>query len=210
MFEIDLLKGQGIPIKSRRGGLVVLCAAFSVPLIVLLLMYVQYIVNSSEMRKIDQRINERERNMQILADVVRERDRIERECKLLHSCLVDVSKSIKTNVQWSELVRQIIDAVPRSMLLSKLNVKVDSASKTVTGPNNETRTVSYAVKTLQMSICGDSKVDNGPAVKEFMRALSSSKDLKDRLDSSRMTGQQVENLHSVEMMRYDIDCAFKP
>ena len=46
MFTIDLLKGQGIPIKSRPEGIVIAAVTLAVPIIIAVIIFSFYLNNS--------------------------------------------------------------------------------------------------------------------------------------------------------------------
>ena len=56
MFTIDLLKGQGIPIKRRPWGVAIAALAFVVPILVAMVMFGFYISNGIVIRVTKQEI----------------------------------------------------------------------------------------------------------------------------------------------------------
>ena len=71
MYTIDLLKGHGIPIRSRRGGLLIIIATVAVPLIIAMVMYSQYLLNNIDINRMEISLKDRDKKIVQMADSVK-------------------------------------------------------------------------------------------------------------------------------------------
>jgi hypothetical protein len=212
MYTIDLLKGHGIPIRNRRGGLLIIIATIAVPLIIAMVMYTQYLLTRIDSERADVTIRDRDKQIAKMADAVKSLASLERQNVTMGDCLSDVSVAIGKNMQWSPILRLIVENMPATTQLHKLDVSLVQLSKQVPDKADPKRLVNvpYASRTLRISLHEFSKSDNGEGVHAFIRKMRTSSVLADKVDDIRIAAQEREKVQGVEVTRYDIDCVFKP
>jgi Tfp pilus assembly protein PilN len=211
MYTIDLLKGQGIPIKHRRGGSLFLFVTFVVPLIAVSLLYFNYVMNRTTILIDQSKIEILDKNIAKLKPALEAKALVEAQCADMRVCLGDTTKVVGRNQQWSDVLLTMVEEMPPAMLLSKLDVRVNATTKQVPDRSdpNKLRTAAQTQRTLQISLMGDRRVDNIESVRSFIESLREAPVFAQRVDDIRLVGQEVDKLRDREMMRYDIDCVFK-
>ena len=212
MYTIDLLKGHGIPIRSRRGGLLIIIATVAVPLVIAMVMYSQYLLNNININRMEISLKDRDKKIAQMADSVQALASLEQQNATMQDCLTDVGTSIGRNVQWSPILRLLVEKMPVTTQLSKLDVSLVQISKQVPDRTDPKRMVNvpYASRTLRISLHEFSKSDSGEGVHAFINTLKGSSVLASKVEDIRIAAQEREKVQGVEVTRYDIDCIFKP
>lgn len=212
MYKIDLLKGHGIPIRNRRGGLLIIIATVAAPLIIAMVMYSQYLLNNIDINRMEISIRDRDKKIAQMADAVKALASLERQSVTMRDCLADVGTAIGRNVQWSPILRLIVENMPPSTQLSKLDVSLVQASKQVPDKTDPKRMVNvpYASRSLRISLHEFSKSDNGEAVHAFISKLRTSNVLVNKVEDIRIAAQEHDKVQGIEVTRYDVECVFKP
>ena len=211
MFKIDLLKGQGIPIKSRPEGIAIVAATFATPVIVAIVMFGVYLSNSIAMSVQKQEIVRCEKEIDKLSDAVNLQKAFEKEKDIINTSLSEVKSSIGRCVQWSGILVTLAKNVPDSVLLTRLETKQNSVRKKVARKDDPGKTTdtTVPVRILQMTVNGRQNSDSDKSVREFRDKLRFSDLLKSRLDDIRVS-QGFDNRGDQDVLTYDIDCVFKP
>ena len=101
MFTIDLLKGQGVPLKSSPGGIAITAVTIAIPLYVLLIMIGLYANDVSYMSVKEQEITRCQSEIDRLSDVVSQHESLEKQRVIYRNCLSEVSSSLGKYIQWS-------------------------------------------------------------------------------------------------------------
>jgi Tfp pilus assembly protein PilN len=211
MFTIDLLKGQGIPIKSGPWGLVIAVMAFIVPILVAMVMLGFYLVDRIVISEKKQAIVNYERYIDKLSDAVKLQESFEKEKNSINSCLSEALSSVGKHTQWSPVLATVVENMPDSMVLTRLEVKQRSATKKVPQKEDPNKMIDVGVpaSTLQMSVSGRSQANNDKAVKDFKDRLRLSALLAPKLEDI-IISQKSDTFEGQDVVSYEIDCIFKP
>ncbi len=211
MFTIDLLKGQGIPIKKKPWGAAIAALAFAVPFFAAVAMLGYYFSNRIVIKVARQEIVNYDKNIQALSDAVELQGSFEEEKEKISKCLSEVSSSIGRQTQWSPILATVVEKIPHSMVLTKLAVKQRAVKKSVPDkkdPKKKT-TISVQANTLQMSISGRPQANNDKSVKDFMDSLRFSAVLAPKIEDI-VVSQEADIFEGQDVVSYDIDCIFRP
>jgi len=211
MFTIDLLKGEGIPIKSRPEGTAVAATTFAVPILVAVVILGFYLSDKFVISVKKQEIVNYEKHINTLSDAVKLQKSFEEEKNNINGSLTEVSSSIGRYTQWSPVLATVVKNMPDSMILTRIEVKQHSVKRKVPKKDDPEKMVdiSVPVKTLQMSVSGRPQADNDKAVKDFKDRLRSSASLASKLEDIRVS-QKSDTLEGQDVVSYEIDCIFKP
>ena len=211
MFTIDLLKGQGIPIRSGPWGVVIAAMAFAVPIFVAMVMLGFYLGDRIVISEKKQAIVNYERYINKLSDAVKLQESFEKEKNNINSCLSEASSSAGKHTQWSPILATVVENMPDSMVLTRIEVKQRSANKKVPKKEdpNKMADVSVPASTLQMSVSGRSQANNDKAVKDFKDSLRLSALLAPKLEDI-IVSQKSDTFEGQDVVSYEIDCIFKP
>jgi len=210
MFTIDLLKGQGIPMKSSPRGMAIAVVTVVVPFTVAIIMSGLYLdgrivisIQKQDTAKYEMIINK-------LSDAVELQESLEKEKTAYGVRLLEVKSSINRYIQWSPVLVTLVENMPNSVRLTGLEVKQHSVRKKVPKKDNPQEMIekNVPVKILRMSVSGSPQYNCDKAVKDFRDSLLSSAFLGPRLENIGVS-QESETLEGRDIASYEIDCVFK-
>ncbi len=211
MFKIDLLKGQGVPLKSSSGGIAITAITIAVPLYVLIMMFGFYTNDIAYISIKEQQVVRCQSELDKLSDAVKLQESLEKEKILYGACLSEVKSSIGKYVQWSPVLVTLVENMPNSVMLTELEVRQDSVRKKVPRKDNpqEMVDVSVPINIMRMSVSGGPQYDCNKEVRDFQEHLQSSAFLGPKLENI-VVSRESETLKGRNVASYEIDCVFKP
>lgn len=211
MFTIDLLKGQGIPMKRKPWGVAIAAMAFTIPILVAMTMFGFYLSNKIVIRVTTQEMVSYEKNIETLSGAIERQKSLEAERSEINSCLSEALSSIGRHTQWSPILMTVVENMPDSVVLTRLEVRHRTASKKVRQKDDPSKVKEVLVpaSTLQMSVSGRPQANNDKAVKDFKDRLRLSDLLASKLEDI-VISQKADIFEGQEVVSYDIDCIFKP
>jgi hypothetical protein len=210
MFTIDLLKGQGVPMKSSPGGIAIIAISAVVPIIVAIIMFGFYLEDNALASVSEQEIVRCQTEIEKLSGAVELYKSLENEKILYGNCLLEVKSSISKYIQWSPVLVTMVENMPDSVMLTGLEVRQESLRKKVPRPDNPQEMVekSVPIRVLLISVSGNPKYNCGKAVMDFQDSLRSSAFLGPKLESIGYS-QESETLKGQDVASYEIKCVFK-
>jgi Tfp pilus assembly protein PilN len=211
MFTIDLLKGQGIPMKRKPWGVAIAAMAFTIPILAAMTMFGFYLSNRIVIRVTRQEMISYEKNIETLSGAMETQKALEAEKNNINSCLSEALSSIGRHTQWSPILMTVVKNMPDSVVLTRLEVRHRQATKKVRQKSDPSKVteVSVPANTLQMSVSGRPQANNDKAVKDFKDHLRFSELLALKLEDIKIS-QKADIFEGQEVVSYDIDCIFKP
>jgi len=211
MFKIDLLKGQGLPLKSSPGGIAIFAITIAIPLYILIIMFGFHVNDKTYMSIKEQEIGRCQSGIDRLSKAVKLQESLEKEKILYDACLAEVKSSIEKYVQWSPVLVTMVENMPNSVMLTELEVRQDSVRRMVPKPDNPQEMIesSVPVNILHMSISGGPQYDCNKEVRDFQDRLQSSAFLGPKLENI-VVSRESETLKGRDVASYEIECVFKP
>jgi len=211
MFTIDLLKGQGIPDKSKPGGLVILTLAGIVPIVLGMIMFILYMNHDVAASAKEKEIARLEVEISRFSGAVKAKNAMEEEKSTYRKCLSEVKSSTCKNTQWSPVLTTLVENIPESVVLTSLEVSHDSVRKKVPKKDDPKKKmeVSVPVRVLRVSVTGGHQGNCDRIVKEFIDRLWASDSLGPRLEKIGHSQRYVEH-DGKQLVSYEISCLFKP
>jgi Tfp pilus assembly protein PilN len=212
MFEIDLLKGRGIPPRRGPETLAVVAVTVMVPIVAAMLVLGVYLSRSVSIATKQQEIANYEAKIVKLADALKLQKWFDEEQKTINGCLSEVSASIGTHTQWSPVLVTLVENLPSSMVLTKLDVETRSVKKKAPKSNDAKKKaadISVPVRTLHMSVSGNPNQNHDSDVRDFKDRLRFSELLGPKLEEIRVS-QKTGILEGQDAVSYEIECIFKP
>ena len=209
MFTIDLLKGQGIPMRVTLQAVAVVAAAALFPVIVGIAVFVYYTDTSVTLSVQQQQLAGYRAKTSKLSDDVVHKETLESEISDNRSCLSEVNSLAVTHYQWSPILATLVECMPESLVLRTLEVKDRSVKKEIQDPQNQhmVKEILVPAKTLVMNV----QVASGPdsdAVEELQDKLYGS-DVLGPMVENIVVSRQTEELDGRSVTSYDIDCLLR-
>jgi Tfp pilus assembly protein PilN len=211
MFTIDLLKGRGIPPRSRPENIAAAVTAFAAPVIVAIIMFGCYISDSINISIQKQKIANYNAKIDELSDAANLQKAYEKEKLAVNGCRSDIAVALDRYTQWSPVLMAVVESLPDSVMLTKLEVKQQIVRRKVPQKNDSKKMldVSVPTRTLQINVSGSPQNDCDRAVKDFRDRLRASQAMGSRLDDI-VVSQKFDTLQGQNAVSYEIDCVFKP
>jgi len=211
MFTIDLLKGQGRPVRTKPQGVAIFVATFAVPVLVAILMTGYYVRNKVTVSVLTQNLTSLDTQTQRLADALKLKGAYEKDKAAINGCLADVSSSIRRHIQWSPVLAALVENLPDSLVLTTLEVKQSSIKRKVPVKNDPTKKVdaTVTVRTLKVRVSGSPSYNCDLEVRAFRDRLRASQFLGPKLEDIVIASQGHDTLDGHDVVCYDIDCIFK-
>ncbi len=211
MFTIDLLKGQGIPIKSRPEGIAIVAIALAVPLIAAMVM-IGYFTHSKVVMSIQkQRMLSYQTKAKQLSSALDIQKAFESEKKGINVCITEASASIERHSQWSRTLVGLVENLPSSLVMTELSVKQRSVRLKVPKADDPKKTIDITVpaRTLQINVSGRADNNLDEQIRDYRNAIRSFPLLEQKLKDVRVS-QGSGTLDDEEVVSYEVDCIFKP
>ena len=211
MFTIDLLKGQGIPPKSRPEGIAVGVVIFAVPVIVAIVILGVYLTDNISLSTQKRELADYEKRVDKLSDALELKKSFEKQRATINEVLAEVSSSIGRHMQWSDVLVDIVENMPDSMILAELEAKQNMVRRKVAKDGNaETKVdVMVPLRTLSITVSGKSEYNCDRAVRDFSDRLRVSKVLGPKLEDIRVSKSNLGRRKEKNLVSYQIDCVFK-
>jgi len=209
MFTIDLLKGQGIPIKSRPGGAAFVAMIIAVPIIITMIMFGDY-VRCNIMLNTQQRFFDN-----IETDIIKYsqarifQENAKRWIEETNECLEEASDIISHQIQWSPVLEVLARNMPVKLVLSELSLRTEVDNREVPrrdDPSKKT-TIPFPKRILTITFYGKLNSVSDRQALGFLKALSTSEFLNHKVEGIRMISQTADIKNNA--MQYTIECVFK-
>ncbi|MBN1795554.1 MAG: hypothetical protein JW804_02675 [Sedimentisphaerales bacterium] len=210
-YTIDLLKGQGIPAKSRPEGIVAMVITAAVPFVIALSMIGIYLsakviigIHKSEIANYERKIEEFSDRMITYKNKCQQKAELQRY-------LSETSEVIDKHNQWSVILVTIVENMPDSLVLNRLSVNENKVRVTVPDKKNPDKKKQLMVpsRTLSMILQGSSSAETDRAVKEFRKRLQLSSVLGPKVEDIPVS-QKVDEENNQKIISYEMKCIFKP
>ncbi|RKY24970.1 MAG: hypothetical protein DRP62_02465 [Planctomycetota bacterium] len=211
IFRIDLLKGRGIPAKTRPVGLAITSVTFAVPVIIAIAMLGSYLHDRITISVQRQATANYEEKIDELFDAVEVCKSFEKTRDIINDCLSEVSSSIIRHTQWSPVLATIAKNIPDSAALTGLEVRRHFVKRRTGGEDAaaEAAEITVPVNRLQMDVIANSRWDGDGAVRDFRERLRFSSILGPKLEDIRVS-QKTDTFNGRDVVSYKMDCIFKP
>jgi Tfp pilus assembly protein PilN len=211
MFTIDLLKGRGVPAKSRPRNIAIGAAAVVAPIIIAIAMSGFYFRDKVAISIKKDAIANYKTKIAGMSDVIELQKSFDQQKKTYNNCLSEVSDNLDRHTQWSPVLVTLVKNMPESVILTSLDVKQRSTKIKVPKKDDPKTMIDAAVplRTLQMTVVGKPQSNSDEAIRDYSERLRSSSLLGPRLENIRIA-QGVAKLKEEEVTSYQIDCIFKP
>ncbi|MBN2138926.1 MAG: hypothetical protein JW720_14045 [Sedimentisphaerales bacterium] len=211
MFTIDLLKGEGLPEKTKAGSMAVVAAATAIPMVVAIAMFGIYLHNRITV-SIQSRAAVRYKNRALdLSDAVAKQKALERDKAAYGVCLSEVRDAIGRHTQWSGIMATLVEEMPKSVVLTALEVKERSIRLKVPIKEDPARTrdVTVSAPVLRMDVVATPQSDVDKDIRDFKDSLLASAAVGPKLENITFN-QRADTLNGLEVVSYEINCLFKP
>jgi Tfp pilus assembly protein PilN len=210
-YTIDLLKGEGLPIRSRPGGIAFACLVVIVPFLAAF-GAVSFHMDCDVVIAIQkQQAYRLATAVEALSGAVQKRDALEKEKAEASLVLSDVQTALGRHNQWSPTLASLAENLSDALIMTKLEAREDTVRIKVPAKDDPTKKVdaSVPVRALKICVCGKDAESSSEAVRRFQESLRSSPAIGPMLDTVTVS-QDATMLEGHEAVFYELNCVFKP
>ncbi len=211
MFKIDLLKGEGVPMRSRPGGILFACTVIAVPLIVGIAMVGIGLEHNVALSIQKQQLAKIQGVIGTLSDALEQKHAMEAQKTIYTQLLSDIKTSLKRHTAWSPVLVTLAQAMPQELVLTKLEAQQEFVRRQAPAKNDPGMMIEVMVpiRTLAINVCGQDGNASYKAVRTLQDHLKSTPALGSRLDSVTVS-QGSGTLNGQDVVSYELNCVFKP
>jgi Tfp pilus assembly protein PilN len=209
-FTIDLLKGQGLPLRSSPAGIAVTVISAALPVLMAIVTAGLYMHNKGAISKKEKEITELTVKIDGMSETVELQKALEQEKNHYGVCLAEVQSSIERFNPWSPVLTTLVENMPESVILTELRVEQEIVKKKVPDKENPKKMndIDTFVTTMRVTVSDSSRSNSDEAVKEFRDFLCSSPLLGPRLEKVGVSKESGTHAGQ-DVVYYLIDCVFK-
>jgi len=211
MFTIDLLKGQGIPAKSRPESIAVTALTAVIPLVIAIVMISLYLTNSVVIDVKKQELAAIEKKIADLAEDLDTYTKSQRQKSAVEKRIMETAQAIGSYQQWSDILVTIVENMPDPLVLEQMSVSTRTEKIKVPDEKNPGKQVEKVVpvRTMHLTLGGEAKDVSDHLVTQFRELLQRSHTLGPKLQDIPVS-QHVETRDEQEVVTYEMKCIFKP
>ena len=211
MFTIDLLKGEGIPARSRPEYIVAIAIAIIVPVAIATAMLGIYLSNRVVINIQKREISNYDQKIAGLSDAMRMHRSYEQQKSTIKQRISETAGAINAHEQWSDILVTVAHNVPESLILRRIAVEQRTAKVKIPDFENPQNKVEKMVpaRTLKLTLGGIAGEVSDQAVKNFRDRLRFSSVLGPKLEDIPVS-QKVDVVDGKEVITYEMRCILKP
>jgi hypothetical protein len=210
VYTVDLLRGEGIPIRSRPSGIAFACLLVTIPLGVGIAMAGAYFDHRVTLSVQSQELTKVQRTVGAMSGALERKRSLEQRKIGAGRCLVDVKTALTGHTQWSPVVAALVESLPDGLVLTKLEARSEFIRVRVPSPSDPNTMIDTSVpaRTLAVRVCGRDRDASYLAVRDFQDRLRSSALLGPRL-STITVAQDSTTMDGDHAVNYELTCALQ-
>jgi hypothetical protein len=202
MYQIDLLKGEGRPVKSEPWAVALVGAPSLIPLITAVVLIGSYIGNGIAISNAREQMTRIDARIAAMSETKQKRDTARGQIESGASCVGEIAAAMKMHMQWSDIISDVSRSVPANVVIYKLAATRDTRGQ-ATGKTNP-------VKFTLLIGAYDTGEAGGKSIQKFIDTLKTSKVLGPKIDSIRPVSNQNGTFAGRDVAVLDIQCDLKP
>jgi hypothetical protein len=200
VFNIDLLKGRGIPLKTSPRAIAIVAAGIVIPFIIFVMMLGVYLNNRVSIPIMEHEMAVYNQKMQTLSEGVKLQQMFYKDKDSINASVPEAASAVGKFAAWSPVIRAVAENVPSAMVLNNFAGRY-SAVKSPQG-------VDSVCREIEMSVSGSAKANWDEEVKAFRDRLLENSALKSRLQDIPI-GHQSSKSGEKDSVSYDMRMVFK-
>lgn len=209
MLNIDMLKGQGIPMKSNPGTALLLALVIAVPVLATMTITAEYLNGRIELKTLKNEWSDVEDNISQLSAGVKFQASDRGIINNINACFVEVHEVLQYHIQWTPVFVTLIENLPENLFLEKLTINTYPKQTEVPKRSDPLEFVSVDVpKSIVFIDLYSHLADyDNKNVLNYIQQLNSLESFREKIDSISPLGMDTDKQAGVK--RYSIKCVFK-
>ncbi len=206
-----MLKGQGIPARSRPEGIVATAVTVVLPVAIAMTMLGIYLSSRVVINIQRREISGYEQKIAELSDAMRIHRSYQQRKETIQQRISEAAEAIAEHEQWSEILVTIVENMPESLVLRRMVVEQRTSKVKVADSEDPQKKVDKMVsaRTLHLTLGGAAGEISDREVQAFRDKLRVSSVLGPKLEDVPVS-QQVEMVDNREVITYEMKCILRP
>jgi Tfp pilus assembly protein PilN len=210
MFSIDLLKGKGLPQRLDVRKSTLKAVSILIPLLTMAVFAASYQRNTSALNAQRQALAGNQRQIEQYAKDVMEYNQIDTQIKGLGKCLNDISKALSYRIQVSDLLTELVQALPESIFIYEMNMSRSAVNEKIQQENSAAVNQRLVVRRqLKLVLCGYDPEKSDVAVQDYVSELETSPLLTGLFVEMKPSARQQGEVDGRSAIYYEIDCLLR-
>ncbi len=208
MIEIDLLHGQGKPIKSNPLNIAAVTLLFMIPIGLGLIVSTSYMQAKHESVIKAKQLQQLDDKAASLAKARVFQENVNSYVSVTDDTLRETARIMPRYTQWSPIIQAIARKIPEGFVLKDLSVTKQPIQIDTTQVGNPKQKIKINVfkRTLHISLYNFSESDGDASIENFIHNLKRNSSFKQQVEEVRLVGHTMETMKRNQVPRYDIDC----
>lgn len=209
-YTIDLLQGQGLPPQSRPAMVALAVVPLLIPVLATVAMAACWKHNAclieTKQAVAAQHQDQIQRNQEQLDQFLAAQKQI---LEKKHQ-VTQIAKSLKTEIQISPLLFNLIQDLPQSLMLIKMDLEYNPIRRKVTDPKSGNVSFQSIIqRNLKLIVAGADNAQVDELVNSYIQTLRKSEFLRDHAQEIRIAAREQDELNEKPIIQYTIECQFK-
>lgn len=210
MFTIDLLKGSGLPKKSRPVVVALAMVPLLIPLMGSVVLAACWQHNRTLMQTQQKVIDDNRHKIETAADDLAYYTQTNNRIFTLQQQLVDVDAGLRYRIQVSDMLTALTESLPDNLVIAKLDlVRTDQQKKETDKATGNARQVLVIQRVIRLNIGGAANGDTDAAAEQYIQKLQASENLKRVVEDIRIVARNNGQMEGRPCTFYEIECLLK-
>lgn len=210
MFTIDLLKGAGLPKKSRPLVVAMAMVPLLIPLMGTVVLAACWQHNQTLMQTQQKIIDDNQLKINASADDLAYYTQANTKLFTLRQQLEDVELGLRYRIQVSDILKTLTESLPDNLVLNRLDLsRMDQQKKETDKLTGNVRQTLVIHRKLRVEVGGISQDQIDASADEYVQKLRSCERLKDRVESIQIVARNNGSMDGHPCAFYEIECVLK-
>ena len=210
MFTIDLLKGRGLPPRSKPVFVALMMIPFAIPLLGTIVLAAHCRYTGAVISNQRQVINENQQKMDRLADDVARYNSLNKQIIAARERLKSVSAAMGYRVQVTNLIIELSKTLPDPLVLTNFDfVRNDTRRKETDEKTGNVVYIMVVRRKLKLTVGGFDGADADQQVHQYMQNIRNSEILGGAFPDVRIAGRNEGQMDGRPAAFYEIECILK-
>ena len=209
MIEIDLLKGGGLPAKSKPGLVALGSLPFLLPLVGAVALAGLYRSDRVLLQSADQKAAMCSRRIEDQASTQAYVEAVQAEQEASSVLMGETAALVGRHLQFSPVLMALIESVPDGVTLLRFQVIRREVRTKVPKADDPRQTVDVTAYQYILEVAVRAESDDAAPIQKFIQSLKGSAVLAEKLEDVRLASQRPVETEDETFVQYDIECVFQ-
>jgi hypothetical protein len=206
-FNIDLLKGKGLPQKTHPLLTAAAAMPFIIPVLVTILTAASWHFKENLMETESRILEENKKQTQRLEKDMREYQRLQTSILGARHEIRNVEEALQMEMPATPILLELVEALPSKIIINKLELNYTPVRRKQIDPKTNQATYGRVVeRTLRIVVAGPNNLDSDKASDEYLQKLRRGKVLSAITKEMGIISRHEAEIDGKQMILYEIQC----